>query len=397
MNKTELLFLNLLKQSIFSKNEYPKSILSSEDIKNMINISFQHICQGYIFKALFMNNAEIPTEFNIYTKQLIYRNYNYLSVQEEILEKLRKNNVKCVILKGCSVSMNYNDPMYRILGDIDILVDESDYERAIHIFLDGKPHDPQKDKHEFHYGLEYKGYTIEIHKYVTIYSSENSNLKNVLTNILDDIQTGKLDIYKFPVLNNKYQAICLLLHLKRHLLRNNTNLRMLIDYLVFADKISYSEWNDNIYPELKILDLDTLADLLFELSDKFFGTNNTLKIKNKTNQHYVDELMDEIIESGVTDSSEKLANTFGTPENNSGKNSKFKVIFNTLNNLSVKNFKIAKYKIMLPVCWCMIVFRYFFRVLFKKRANITLKQIGQSIDRKNELYEILKIRKSGDQ
>ena len=48
---------------------------------------------------------------------------------------------------------------------------------------------------------------------------------------------------------------------------------------------------------------------------------------------------------------------------------------------------------MLPVCWCMIVFRYFFRVLFKKRANITLKQIGQSIDRKNELYEILKFNK----
>lgn len=393
MNKTEILFLDLLKQSIFSKDEYPKLILSSEDVKNMINMSVQHICQGYIFKAFFMNNAEIPTEFNIYIKQLIYRNYNYLSVQEEILEKLRENNIKCVILKGCSVSMNYNDPMYRILGDIDILVDESDYEKAIHIFLGDKPHDPQKDKHKFHYGLEYKGYTIEVHKYFTIYSSENENLKNELNSILDDTQIGILDIYKFPILNNKHQAICLLMHLKRHMLRNNTNLRMLIDYLVFANKIPDNEWINNIYPALKKLDLDILADLLFEISDKYFGTNNTLKTKKITNQHYVDELMDEIIESGVTDSSEKLANTFGTPENNSGKNNKIKVIFNTLNNLSVKNFKIAKYKIMLPVCWCMIVFRYFFRVLFKKRANITLKQIGQSIDRKNELYEILKFNK----
>ena len=393
MNKTELLFLDLLKQSIFSKDEYPKLILSSEDVKNMINMSVQHICQGYIFKAFFMNNAEIPTEFNIYIKQLIYRNYNYLSVQEEILEKLRENNIKCVILKGCSVSMNYNDPMYRILGDIDILVDESDYEKAIHIFLGDKPHDPQKDKHKFHYGLEYKGYTIEVHKYITIYSSENENLKNELNNILDDTQIGILDIYKFPILNNKHQAICLLMHLKRHMLRNNTNLRMLIDYLVFANKIPDNEWINNIYPALKKLDLDILADLLFEISDKYFGTNNTLKIKKITDQHYVDELMDEIIESGVTDSSEKLANTFGTPENNSEKNNKIKVIFNTLNNLSVKNFKIAKYKITLPICWCMIVLRYFFRVLFKKRAKITLKQISQSIDRKNELYEILKFNK----
>lgn len=393
MNKTEILFLDLLKQSIFSKDEYPKLILSSEDVKNMINMSVQHICQGYIFKAFFMNNAEIPTEFNIYIKQLIYRNYNYLSVQEEILEKLRENNIKCVILKGCSVSMNYNDPMYRILGDIDILVDESDYEKAIHIFLGDKPHDPQKDKHKFHYGLEYKGYTIEVHKYITIYSSENENLKNELNNILDDTQIGILDIYKFPILNNKHQAICLLMHLKRHMLRNNTNLRMLIDYLVFANKIPDNEWINNIYPALKKLDLDILADLLFEISDKYFGTNNTLKTKKITDQHYVDELMDEIIESGVTDSSEKLANTFGTPENNSEKNNKIKVIFNTLNNLSVKNFKIAKYKITLPICWCMIVLRYFFRVLFKKRAKITLKQISQSIDRKNELYEILKFNK----
>ena len=128
------------------------------------------------------------------------------------------------------------------------------------------------------------------------------------------------------------------MHLKRHMLRNNTNLRMLIDYLVFANKIPDNEWINNIYPALKKLDLDILADLLFEISDKYFGTNNTLKTKKITDQHYVDELMDEIIESGVTDSSEKLANTFGTPENNSEKNNKIKVIFNTLNNLSVKNF-----------------------------------------------------------
>lgn len=392
MNKTEKIFINLLAQSIFHTNKTYDEVLTKDDIEGVIQLSVQHVCQGYIFKSLMLNQASIPDNFKLFVKQLVYRNYSYFSIQSEVIQKLKDNNIPCIVLKGSSVSMNYDDPMYRILGDIDILVRETDYDKAIDIFLDGKEQSQESNKHKFHYRLEYKNYTVEIHRYITKYDSEKDELRQIFDNAFDKIEIGHVDVFEFPSLCNKYQTLCLLFHFKRHLLKNNSNVRMLTDYLVFADKISADEWNDSIYPLLKILDIDIFADALFMLSDMYFGTNNSQKIHNRINDGFVSELIDEIVESGINDSSEKLANDFGLLENNNDKKSNMHVIITTLNSLSKKNFKIAKYSVTLPICWSIIVLRYLFRTFLKKRAKISLKQINQSINRKNDLYDVLKFR-----
>lgn len=57
-------------------------------------------------------------------------NERKLAAQDEVLKLLKENGIKCAVLKGSSCAVHYPHPELRQMGDIDILVELSELERA---------------------------------------------------------------------------------------------------------------------------------------------------------------------------------------------------------------------------------------------------------------------------
>ncbi|MBQ6999015.1 MAG: nucleotidyltransferase family protein [Clostridia bacterium] len=361
-------------------------------MEELICIAKRHFCQAFIWKALKMCDAQIPDNLDKLVKLFIFRNLNNLSVQNKVVKVLRENNIKCAVLKGSSVASFYKEPLLRLLGDIDILVSEEDFDKTVDIFLQGQEKNEKSAKHEFHYALRFEGFSVEIHKHIIESEDENALSAGIVGNWIKDAQTGRLDEFEFPVLKTEHQAVSLLLHMKRHMKENNINFRLLLDWLVFSDSISTDVWNGKVYPQLKELKLHKLADALLCLSDKYFKTDNADKIHNNFSDEVVDMLISDFLLSGAGNSTDKSSGFVAAVYAESNKKSSILKMVDALNARSYKWFKISRYKMLLPVCWLILAVRYVFGVVTGRREKITLSGVKQSAKRKERLHKELDLK-----
>ena len=391
MNYAEKVFIDLMSISVFDENYELGYLIDENTTEDIIQIAKRHFCHTFIWNGLKICNVKIPIEFNKVVKLLIYRNFNNLSVQNKVIKILRDNGIDCVVLKGSSVSMCYKQPLLRLLGDIDILVAEKDFDKAVDILLNGQERNKKSSAHKFHYAMRFEGFSVEIHKHIIESEKENALSAEDVGEWIKEAQVGCLDKFEFPILKTEHQAVTLLLHMKRHMKENNINFRMLIDWFAFSNGIEETVWNENVYPQLKQLRIHKFADALMCLSDKYFKTDNSGKIHNQFSNEILEMFISDFFLSGFCDTTEKSSGFVAEMYLNSNRKNKILKIVDMLNKHSYKYFKISRYKILLPVCWLRLLVRYVFDVVTNKREKIAFVQVKDSVKRKEILRDELEL------
>ncbi len=390
LHSIEKVFIDLIHKSVFDESYALGYSLNEDMTRQMIELSKRHFCHAFIRKAFKLCNAEMPSDFDRNVKLLMYRNLNYLSVQNKIINILNENGIDCVVLKGSSVSECYKEPLLRILGDIDVLVEEKDFDKAIDILLGGNVKDEKSAEHKFHYHFRFEGFSVEIHKHINEHENDDVSA-DVVQNWIKERQTSCLEGYEFPVLKTVHQALCLLLHIKRHLKEHNVNLRLLLDWIAFAGSVEVDFWNENVYPELEKFKLNKLSDALLCLSDECFKTDNTEKTHTQFSEEINRMLIGEFMSSGYGESADKSSGIVAAVYAESGKKGKISRTIDTLNRRSRRWFKISRYKILLPLCWLLLAVRYVFGVLTGRRQKVSFIDVMHAVARKEKLYKELEL------
>lgn len=358
MNKVQKQFYDIL-STYFSKEE--KSADYSDNKEELKTIARVNMCVPFFLSAAPSFNVS-DDELKQRVMFVVGHNYKNLTVQSVILEKLKESGIKCVVLKGSSVSCNYPEPMLRTYGDIDILVAEEDYEKSIDILTESKERDKLASMHGFHYEFYYEGILVEIHKAVSDYGRDEEDIKMYMKNALEQINTKCIEHFSFPVLAEDYQAITLLLHTKRHYLENNLVLKLLLDWAMYIDKADENLWNEKIYPLLKGLGLSRWADALNCVCEKYLNINCT----NKIHKRYDDNITDDLAEMFISDRLEENKEKIGRIE-------ALVSTISRVNDIAIRDFKIVrKCRILLPVFWPVIAIRYIYRmnIGFRKKVDI---------------------------
>lgn len=81
----------------------------------------------------------------------------------DLIEKLRKNDVYAILVKGQGIAQCYEKPFWRCSGDVDLLLSDSNYEKA-KSFLVPLAERLEKEFVIFkHYGMTIKGWEVELH------------------------------------------------------------------------------------------------------------------------------------------------------------------------------------------------------------------------------------------
>lgn len=376
--------INLQKQfydilsAYFSENG--KSADYSENKEELKMIARVNMCVPF-----FMS---VASHFNVSDDELkksvmlvVNHNYKNLSVQSILLDKLNENGIKCVVLKGSSVSCNYPDATLRTHGDIDILVSESDYEKSIDILTDSATRDKSALLHGFHYEFRYEGILVEIHKAVSDFDSDEDDIKEYLKGALLNIKEKTIEHFSFPVLCEDYQAVTLLQHTKRHYFESELVLKLLLDWAMYIDKIDIYEWNEKIYPTLIKLKLSDWADAFSSVCEKYLGIRCTDKIHKKIDDSVIDELAEQFISDRLPKDEDEVLS----------KKEKIKSVIEKVTSVTEKKFEIVKkHKILLPPLWVYVVLRYFYITGTGMRRKRNIAKDVVNYNKKVQLFEKIK-------
>ena len=120
-------------------------ILGNPEIFNGLSDNQRSVMENCVSNALFNGS------------RLLYYTREYLSW-------LKRENVRAAVLKGWAVAGCYRVPEIRKSGDIDIIVKEDNFDRAVEVFTE-KGFIPVEEQHSNHH-LELKGpdgVVVELH------------------------------------------------------------------------------------------------------------------------------------------------------------------------------------------------------------------------------------------
>lgn len=376
MNKVQKQFYDIL-STYFSKDE--KSADYSENKEELKALARANMCVPFFLSVASRFNVS-DDELKQGIKFLVSHNYKNLSVQSVILKKLKENGIRCVVLKGASVSCNYPEPMLRTHGDIDILVDKKDYEKSIDILTESKERDKLSTMHSFHYEFYYEGILVEIHRAISSFEHDEENIKKYAESALESVNLKSIENFSFPVLEESYQAITLLLHTKRHYFDSELALKLLLDWAMYIDKIEKDEWNEKIYLLLDSFDLSKWADVLSCVCEKYLNIN----CGDKIHKRYDDSVIDDLAEMFISDRLKEKKEKIGTKE-------ALTSIISRLNDVAVRDFEIVrKCRILMPLLWLVIVVRSVYRMSIGLRRKTNISEESISYHKKVLLFDRIK-------
>ena len=81
----------------------------------------------------------------------------------ELIEELRKKDVYALLVKGQGIAQCYEKPLWRTCGDVDLLLSDTNYEKAKAYLVPLAERKETEFKIFKHYGMTIKGWEVELH------------------------------------------------------------------------------------------------------------------------------------------------------------------------------------------------------------------------------------------
>ena len=81
----------------------------------------------------------------------------------ELIEKLRKEDIYAILVKGQGIAQCYEKPLWRSSGDIDLLLSDSNYDKSKDVLLPLATDVETEYTHFKHLGMTIDGWVVELH------------------------------------------------------------------------------------------------------------------------------------------------------------------------------------------------------------------------------------------
>ena len=125
---------------------------------------------------------EVVLQFVGLTFQLEQRNKAMNTFVAKLMERLRAEDIYAILVKGQGIAQCYEKPLWRACGDVDLLLSESNYERAKELLCPLATDVETEYTHFKHQGMTIDGWVVELH------GTLHSRLSKCVDRLMDEVQ-----------------------------------------------------------------------------------------------------------------------------------------------------------------------------------------------------------------
>jgi len=305
MDRIQAALMQLL-ASALQQQEPSSAGLSNEELHLLCKEAKEHDLHPIILNVLKKLNLVIGNEilhkewskFVMFT--LLYQKSMLLHIHE-VLNEFEKNNIQVMLLKGFYLKTLYPLPDLRIMGDIDLFVQENDLSTAFKL-LTNMGYRLGKNNHStIHYVFTHPKYiTIELH-YSIVGETFNESIKAFDRTIWDEHTSRLVNNHVCIIPSDVNHAIYLCIHMLSHFNTAGFGLRQLCDLVVLVTYSTAFDW-DEFFSKTKTFNiLNFVKSILFichtylrlKVPDRY------LAVINAVEKERVESLLAYILQSGV--------------------------------------------------------------------------------------------------
>lgn len=262
----------LLKSALFGTEA---TVGVQTDWARILYLSQIHTVGSVVYSAIEKNHLSDKMPDAIFEK---FRNEFLKSVLRcekeeaalcEVSAALEEEHIRHIFFKGAEIRQLYPAPALRIMGDIDLIVEKKDRNRAVRQF-------------------EKLGYELTV-DYGSVWNLEKRTNRNLVfelhtdivyeNNVRQTLTSYFSDPMRFGIFEGGYRGhfstdfhlIYLLVHLAKHFYDSGAGIRLIADIAVYLDRLRGDINFDNVFAQMKQLDLLLFTQTIFALCNFWFG------------------------------------------------------------------------------------------------------------------------------
>lgn len=193
---------------------------------------------GLVLAGLEHSDVKPPKEVLLQwigeVQQIEQRNKALNSFLAKIIERLRKEDVHCLLVKGQGVAQCYEKSLWREFGDIDLLLSEENYKKAKSVLIPSASEVAIEDVATKHQALVINEFDVELHGAMPFLLSKRADrvIEKTLTSALSkggEI-TLQLDDVDVPLPNPNNHLFIVFTHFLHHFFIEGVGLRQICDW-----------------------------------------------------------------------------------------------------------------------------------------------------------------------
>lgn len=389
--------LKLLGKSLFSKNMI---FDENTDWEVAWNESVVQAVYGVCFAEFETNfSDELQTKITNHMSGLYFNSINNFYNHGIIHKIMISNNIPYVVLKGYVSASYYPEPVYRCMGDVDVLVPEAKIGEVCQIMRYNGFY-CENENHPNHFGFRKGKIIVEIHRQIK--GIPDGVIGTIIRSYCDDIFENaycvKTDAGEYMSCSTFHHGLIMLCHVWGHLSTGGIGLRHLCDWAVFANSFSNEEFKKIFEEKLKKVGLWRFAQILTQMSISYLGMPEKEWVMGNFDENVLEALMEDIIQSGNfgrKGNADRKYSSFMMPnvENkNTGSSSKLIRMFKTVKcSINTHWSFTQKYPILFPLGCILYLFRVINLLATGKRHFIRLSKVTKVASERMKAYEYCNI------
>lgn len=222
---------------------------SQPDWKRIYQLAEEHTVLGILADAISGNSQKGDDCLGVVKEQLfddaleiVRRNKHVNEVLARLVAYLENNGIKTILQKGQGLAQLYPNPMMRMSGDIDLLIRESDFERA-RVLLKQKAVETDVTRcfRDRHATYDIDGVEVELHasEFDSMHDGTYERYGALLNEMWerDERRTYQCEgqtVYLAPA---TFDVFYTFLHMIKHYYLNGVGMRQLLDFSLALHKL----------------------------------------------------------------------------------------------------------------------------------------------------------------
>lgn len=166
-NKNQEAFFELLRAGLWEK-EVSLFGYGEIDYSAIMQMAEEQSVVGLVTAGLeHVSDVKVPQELLLQfigsTLQIEQQNKELNVFVEKLIEKLRKEDVYAVLVKGQGIAQCYERPLWRASGDVDLFLSDTNYEKAKEVLVPLASDVEKEYKLLKHLGMTIDDFSVELH------------------------------------------------------------------------------------------------------------------------------------------------------------------------------------------------------------------------------------------